>query len=235
VALASRTAVVTGANRGIGLQITKELAEKGYTVIATSRNVTDVQTAMRQLVDAGRKIICHALDIADQASVDSFAQFIKSEVGAVDVLVNNAGVYTDGSQVASSPDFGLVQSILDTNLFGAWRMCKALIPAMRDNGYGRIVNVSSGMGKFDALDGGKPGYRMSKTALNCLTRMLAVELQGTGILVNSADPGWVRTDMGSSAAPRSVEEGADTPLWLATLPDDGPNGGFFFDRKLQDW
>jgi len=205
----NRVAVVTGANRGIGLQITRDLVSKGHTVIATARNLAAVEQATRE-VSASGKIICRSLDVADQASVDDLAAFINSEIKRLDILINNAGIYTDGRQKASNADLDLVQSILDTNLLGAWRTCKALIPIMRKGKYGRIVNVSSGMGKFDALDGETPGYRMSKAALNALTRMLAVELDGTGILVNSADPGWVRTDMGSSAAPRSVEEGADT-------------------------
>ena len=229
----SKVAVVTGANRGIGLEIARQLAKKGLTVVGTARNIEDARKATKDI--AGGKVICHELDVADQASVDALADFIKNELGRVDILVNNAGIYIDGQQRVTNADLAIVQKTFETNLFGAWRMAKALIPMMKQGGYGRIVNVSSGMGQFQSLDGGTPAYRMSKTAMNSLTRMMAVELKGTNILVNSADPGWVRTDMGSSAAPRSVEEGADTPVWLATLPDGGPTGGFFFDRKPEDW
>ncbi|HZS46973.1 MAG TPA: SDR family oxidoreductase [Blastocatellia bacterium] len=229
----SKVAVVTGANRGIGLEIARQLAKKGLTVVGTARNIEDARKATKDI--AGGKVICHELDVADQASVDALADFIRNELGRVDILVNNAGIYIDGQQRVTNADLAIVQKTFETNLFGAWRMAKALIPMMKQGGYGRIVNVSSGMGQFQSLDGGTPAYRMSKTAMNSLTRMMAVELKGTNILVNSADPGWVRTDMGSSAAPRSVEEGADTPVWLATLPDGGPTGGFFFDRKPEDW
>ena len=133
----SRVAVVTGANRGIGLEITRQLAEKGLTVVATARNKADAENATREFVTGGDGIICHALDVADQSSVDALAEFIKSELKRVDVLVNNAGIYTDGRQRVTSADLANVQHILDTNLFGAWRMCMALLPIMREGGYGR--------------------------------------------------------------------------------------------------
>jgi NAD(P)-dependent dehydrogenase (short-subunit alcohol dehydrogenase family) len=121
------------------------------------------------------------------------------------------------------------------NLFGAWRLTRAMLPLLRASGHGRIVNVSSGGGQLEDMQGGRAAYRVSKTGLNALTRILAAEEGGSGILVNSMCPGWVRTEMGGEAAPRSVEEGADTAVWLATLPDDGPSGGFFRDRKPIPW
>jgi NAD(P)-dependent dehydrogenase (short-subunit alcohol dehydrogenase family) len=132
-------------------------------------------------------------------------------------------------------DLDSVREALEANLFGAWRLCEAFVPLMQRNGYGRIVNISSGMGALNDMGGGSPAYRVSKTALNALTRILASELRGSGILVNSVSPGWVRTDMGGSDASRSVEEGADTPIWAATLPDNGPTGGFFRDRRPASW
>jgi len=160
---------------------------------------------------------------------------VEEEFGRLDVLVNNAGITDPWRGTAEDPDFDAVKDVLETNLFGAWRLAKAVLPLMRRNGYGRIVNLSSGMGQLSDMGGHSPGYRVSKTGLNALTRMLASELAAENILVNSVCPGWVRTDMGGSGARRSVEEGADTPVWLATLPNGGPSGGFFRDRKPIPW
>ena len=170
--------------------------------------------------------------MTDQRSVDAAAAQVERDPGRVDVLVNNAGVggRTDG---AASADLEAVKDTLETNLFGAWRLTAALLPLLRAGGHGRIVNVSSGMGQLDEMGGGQAAYRVSKTGLNALTRILANEERGSGIL--SACPGWVRTDMGGSGARSSVEEGADTPVWLATLPDDGPSGGFFRYREPIPW
>ena len=152
------------------------------------------------------------------------------------MLVNNAGVEGSGwSTSATDVDLDEVRDLLETNLYGAWRLTQAALPLMRRNGYGRIVNLSSGMGQLSDMGGHAPAYRVSKTGLNALTRMLTAELADENILVNSCCPGWVRTDMGGSNARRSVEEGADTPVWLATLPDDGPRGGFFRDRAPIPW
>jgi NAD(P)-dependent dehydrogenase (short-subunit alcohol dehydrogenase family) len=128
-----------------------------------------------------------------------------------------------------------VKELLETNLFGAWRLTQALLPLLRRSGHGRIVNLSSGMGQLEEMGGGAPAYRVSKTGLNALTRIFANEEADSGILVNSVCPGWVRTDMGGSGARLSVEEGADTAVWLATLPDEGPTGGFFRERDQIPW
>ena len=141
----------------------------------------------------------------------------------------------DIGQRGLDADLDVVRETLGLNLFGAWRLCEAFVPLMQRNNYGRIVNVSSGMGALNEMRGGSPAYRVSKTALNALTRILASELWGSGILVNSVCPGWVRTDMGGSGASRSVEEGADTLVWAATLADNGPTGGFFRDRRPITW
>ena len=132
-------------------------------------------------------------------------------------------------------DLDVVRETLEINLFGAWRLCEAFVPLMQRNRYGRIVNVSSGMGALNDMSGGSPAYRVSKTSLNALTRILASELRGSGILVNSVCPGWVQTDMGGANASRTVEEGADTPVWAATLPNNGPSGCFFRDRRQIPW
>ena len=167
--------------------------------------------------------------------MDRLAASIEEEFGRLDVLVNNAGISNDDGQRGEDADLGRVREALEANLFGAWRLCGVAIPHMRREGYGRIVNLSSGMGMLEDMGGGSPGYRVSKTGLNALTRILSSELRGSGILVNSVDPGWVQTDMGGAGASRTVEEGADTPVWAATLPNNGPTGGFFRDRRPVAW
>jgi NAD(P)-dependent dehydrogenase (short-subunit alcohol dehydrogenase family) len=224
-------ALISGANRGIGLEVSRQLAARGFTVVMGGRDEDSAAQAA-----AGVEGDAHArqLDVTDQASVDSCVASIDSGFGRLDVLVNNAGVGSSGVG-GHDADLERARETFEVDLFGAWRLAVACIPLMRRSGGGRIVNVSSGMGQLSDMGGGSAPYRISKTGLNALTRILAAELRGERILVNSACPGWVRTDMGTSAAPRSVEQGADTPVWLATLPDDGPTGGFFRDRKPIPW
>ncbi len=223
---------MSGANRGIGREVARQLIDLGYTVVIGSRDPDKGETTAAEL---GDNAVATRLDVRDEASVGDAVSFVEREFGRLDVLVNNAGVTDGWSGTAADADFDEVKSVLDTNLFGSWRLTKAALPLMRRNGYGRIVNVSSGMGQLSDMGGHSPGYRVSKTGLNALTRMLTAELEGENILVNSVCPGWVRTDMGGKSARRSVEEGADTPVWLATLPDGGPTGGFFRDRKPIPW
>ena len=174
--------------------------------------------------------------MSDARSVEAFAERIAQQFGRCDVLVNNAGVMLDprGSRVLDSK-IDIWHETLATNLLGPLMLIQALAPLMKKNGYGRIVNVSSGQGQLSDMGAGTPAYRVSKTALNALTRTLAAELNGSGILANAMCPGWVRTDMGGPGAPRTVEQGADTAVWLATLGGDGPTGGFFRDRKPIPW
>jgi NAD(P)-dependent dehydrogenase (short-subunit alcohol dehydrogenase family) len=227
-----RVALVSGGNRGIGLEIVRQLAGRGITVILGSRDEEQGRAAAEGLSGA---VVVKQLDVADEKSVDRLGASIEEEFGRLDILVNNAGISNDDGQRGVSADLDRVREALDANLFGAWRLCELAIPLMRRHGYGRIVNVSSGMGALEDMGGGSPGYRISKTALNALTRILASELRGSGILVNAVCPGWVQTDMGSTRAPRPVEEGADTPVWAATLPKGGPTGGFFRDRRPIPW
>ena len=174
--------------------------------------------------------------MTDEESINRCIDWIAAEYGRLDVLVNNAGIIGGGwSTSALDVDLDEVRATLETNLFGAWRLTQVALRLMRKNGYGRIVNLSSGMGQLSDMGGHSPAYRLSKTGLNALTRILTAEFEGENILVNSCCPGWVRTDMGGRSARRSVEEGADTPVWLATLPDDGPRGGFFRDRETIPW
>jgi NAD(P)-dependent dehydrogenase (short-subunit alcohol dehydrogenase family) len=213
-------ALVSGANRGIGREIARQLADDhGYEVLRGARRPQAEEVA---------------LDVADQSSVDALAERIGADPGRLDVLVNNAAVY--GSPVgAADYDLDEAHEVIEVNLFGAWRLTRAVLPLLRRSEHPRIVNVSSGAGQLEDMQGGRAAYRISKTGLNALTRILAVEEGGHGILVNTMCPGWVRTDMGGPAAPRSVEEGADTAVWLATLSDDRHSGGFFRDRKPIPW
>jgi NAD(P)-dependent dehydrogenase (short-subunit alcohol dehydrogenase family) len=220
-------ALVSGANRGIGREIARELAEDhGFLVLAGARDP--------DRVDLGGSVVPLPLDVADQASVDAARERVEADPGRLDVLVNNAGVYGDPVGVAEY-DLGRAHEVIETNTFGAWRLTQAFLPLLRAGGHGRIVNVSSGAGQLSDMNGGRAAYRLSKAALNALSRVTANEERASGILTNTMCPGWVRTDMGGSAAPRSVEEGADTAVWLATLPDDGPSGGFFRNRKPIPW
>ena len=186
-------ALVSGGNRGIGLEICRQLADRGYTVILGSRDEEQGREAAEKL---DGDVHARQLDVTDQESVDRLAGSIEEEFGRLDVLVNNAGISNDDGQGGTEADLDRVREALEANLFGAWRLCEAAIPLMRRGGYGRIVNVSSGLGALEDMGGGQPGYRLSKAGLNVLTRILSSELRGAGILVNSVCPGWVQTDMG---------------------------------------
>jgi NAD(P)-dependent dehydrogenase (short-subunit alcohol dehydrogenase family) len=220
-------ALVTGASRGIGAETARQLAENhGFLVMAGARKPRDVTES-----DSIRAV---ELDVADQASVDAARERIEADPGRLDSLVNNAGVFGDPIGVADY-DLDEAHAVLETNLFGAWRMIQAFLPLLRGSDHPRIVNMSSGAGQLSDMDGGRAAYRVSKTGLNALTRALAADERGSDVLVNTMCPGWVRTDMGGPSATKSVEEGADTAVWLATLPDDGPSGGYFRNREPIPW
>jgi NAD(P)-dependent dehydrogenase (short-subunit alcohol dehydrogenase family) len=222
-------ALVTGAARGIGREVARQLAERGYLVVLTARDQAKAAAAAEEI---GGEVVARQLDVADAASVEALAAGVSEDPGRLDVLVNNAGVVLDGGTAGAEPDFDLIQATLDTNFFGAYRVAAALLPLLRRSEHPRIVNVSSGMGGVTEMGGWVPGYRVSKAALNAMTRILSNELAGEGFLVNSACPGFVASDMGSQwGAKKSVPDGAAGIVWLATLPDDGPTGGFFRDGE----
>jgi NAD(P)-dependent dehydrogenase (short-subunit alcohol dehydrogenase family) len=227
-----RVALVSGGNRGIGLEVCRQLSGRGITVVMGSRDAEQGRAAAAEFPDG---VVVHQLDVADPESVEGLARSVEEEFGRLDVLVNNAAISNDEGQSGVDADLDRVKEALEANLFGAWRLCEVAIPMMRRNGYGRIVNVSTGLASLEDMGGGSPGYRVSKTALNVLTRILASELRGSGILVNAVNPGWVQTDMGGSGATRTAEEGAEALVWAATLPNNGPNGGFFRDREPVAW
>jgi NAD(P)-dependent dehydrogenase (short-subunit alcohol dehydrogenase family) len=218
-------ALVSGTSRGIGAEIARQLAtEHGFLVFAGARNPSDVET-----LDGIEPI---ELDVTDQAAIDAARERIEADPGRLDALVNNAGVYGDPIGAADY-DLERAHEVLEVNTFGPWRLTQAFLPLLRRSEHPRLVNVSSGAGQLSDMNGGRAAYRLSKAALNALSRTLASDERW--LKVNTMCPGWVRTDMGGSAAPRSVEEGADTAVWLATLPDDGPSGGFFRDRRPIPW
>ena len=218
-------ALVSGANRGIGAEIARQLAtDHGFLVLAGARDPAKV-AAIDGLVPL-------ELDVSDQARVAAARERFEADPGRLDVLVNNAGVGGSYTQGAADFDLDDAKRTLETNLFGAWRLAQAALPLLRASDDGRIVNVSSGAGQLDDMQGGYPAYRISKSGLNALTRILAAEERG--VRSNALCPGWVRTDMGGSGASRSVAEGADTAVWLATDPEVG-SGGFYRDRKPIPW
>lgn len=218
-------ALVSGATRGIGAEIARQLAaDHEFIVYAGARDPDDIAE-----LDG---VVPIRLDVTDQGGVDAARQRIESEAGRLDALVNNAGVHGEPAGVADH-DLEDAHHVLEVNTFGPWRLIEAFLPLLRRSEHPRIVNISSGAGQLSDMNGGRAAYRVSKAGLNALTRALAWD--EAGVKVNTMCPGWVRTDMGGSAAPRSVEDGADTAVWLATLPDDGPTGGFFRDRKPIPW
>ena len=225
--------LVSGANRGIGREVANQLAERGYWVILTARDEAKARAAADDLrASTGGTVTPLQLDVADPESIATAAATVASDPGRLDVLVNNAGAGTDFGVAGVEPDFDAIQAALETNFFGAYRLSVALLPLLRASDHPRIVSVSSGMGGVTEMGGWTPGYRVSKASLNAMTRILSAELAGDGFLVNSACPGFVKTDMGGQfGAKKPVEDGAAGVVWLATLPDDGPTGGFFRDGK----
>lgn len=223
-----RVAIVTGANRGLGKEVSRQLAEQGDIVIVTARQLSSAQQTVEELgLD---NLLAAQLDITNQESVDQLVEFVKQRFSAVDVLINNAAIHYDTWQNAVNADLNTVQEAMDTNVYGAWRMTQAFLPLLQNSQQALIVNVSSGAGAIKNQTGSTPAYNMSKIALNSLTLMLANQLKSSGILVNAVCPGWVATDMGGSGG-RPVEQGASGITWAANLPANGPTGGFFRDGE----
>jgi NAD(P)-dependent dehydrogenase (short-subunit alcohol dehydrogenase family) len=231
-----RVALVTGANRGLGLETSRQLLANGLTVVMAGRDHAALERARRSLgEDALARAVAVRLDVTDAKSIVAAHRIVSERLGPVDVLVNNAAVllYENEGVLSIPPD--AYRETFATNVFGVIDVCRTFVPEMARRRYGRIVNVSSGAGQLATMSTYAPAYSMSKAALNAFTRILAGTCRETGVLVNAVDPGWVRTDMGGPSAPRSPQEGADTIVWLATLADDGPTGGFFHDRRAIEW
>jgi NAD(P)-dependent dehydrogenase (short-subunit alcohol dehydrogenase family) len=235
----TRIALVTGGNRGIGLEVVRQLSRNGLLAVLCSRDVDKGREAAAKLASEGLEPPVVALDVTDEASVRSAVAEVMNLFGRVDVLVNNAGILKEGQTPQESKVLevspALVMETYEANTIGPLRMIQAVVPIMQKGGYGRVVNVSSGAGQLSDMQAGYPAYRMSKAALNALTRVTAAELGPSPIKVNAMCPGWVRTDMGGPNATRTVEQGAETAVWLAMLPDTGPTGGFFRDKAPIAW
>ena len=229
-----KIALVTGANRGLGFETCKQLSQLGVTVLLTSRDPTKGEVAAKQLIDKGLDVIFYQLDVSDKSNIKDIFTKIENQFGRLDILINNAAILYDKDQSTMNADLELVNKALTTNLFGPWLLCQAFVPLMEKNGYGRIVNVSSGAASMHYMEGGTPAYGISKVALNALTIKLASELGRKNVLVNSVDPGWVATDMGGHGG-RPIEEGCRGIVWAATLPNNGPSGGFFYDGEPELW
>lgn len=237
----NKIAVVTGANRGIGFGVAKALAQKGFHVILTSRDVQKGQKATEDLSSAGLDVSYFKLDVIDEEDIKKLYHHIKSKFNRIDVLINNAGVLVTGHGGSLHEDSALkasssgLRKSFEVNTIGPFLMCQYFIPLMIENNFGRIVNVGSKMGQLSSMGTGAPGYRLSKLALNGVSLLFANELKSYNILINTGSPGWVKTDMGGPNAPRTIEEGIQNILWLATLPDGGPSGLYFEDMKQGEW
>ena len=238
-----RVALVSGANRGIGYEISRQLAAKGIVVVMGARDPGRGQAACERLRRSGAEIFFHPLDVEDERTLAAAVTTVMDRHGRIDILVNNAGVHLDEGADALGVPMDAVRRSLQINTLGPLALCRLCVPTMRRHGYGRIVNIASTMGSLAEMgnprshsDGMKsPSYRLSKTALNAVTLIIAREVRGENVLVNSCCPGWVRTEMGGDQAPLTPEQGADTPVWLATLPDGGPSGGFYRERQPIPW
>ena len=231
---AGQIALVTGANRGIGFEVCRQLASAGFIVLLTARDAGKAKAAADNLRSAGR-VEPLALDVDDANSIANAAAEVAKQYGRLDVLINNAGINYDTWETVENADIdGTVMETITTNLIGPWRVCQAFLPLLRKSRAGRIVNVSSESGSLAHMGAGPPAYQVTKAALNALTRTLAGELRGSSILVNSVCPGWIATDMGGAGG-GPVAEGAAGIVWAATLPNDGPTGGFFRDGKPLPW
>ncbi len=233
-----KIALVTGANRGIGLEVCRQLLAKNCLVILTSRNIKKGEMAIQSLGGISGSLHYHQLDINDQESISTIKTFVSDQFGRLDILINNAAINFDAWHTALHADLNQAQQTVEANVFGTWRMCQAFLPMMQAKNYGRVVNVSSisgSLANIAAIDAIAPAYSISKAGLNVLTIQLAKLVAGKDILINAIGPGWCKTDMGTSIAPRNAAEGAASILWGAMLPTGGPTGGFFRDGKRLEW
>lgn len=230
-----RIALVTGANRGLGFETCRQLTRLGMHIILTSRDSRLGEQAAEALSRKGSPVDFFPLDVTSTSSLAALQTFVEQHFGRLDVLVNNAGVYLDEGVSVFDQPLDHFRLTMETNFYGPLILCRAFVPLMVKRAYGRVINVSSIFGSTNVIGQVVPAYRISKLALNALTRILASEVNPVEVKVNAVDPGWIKTDMGGTQAPRSVEQGAETITWLATLPPDGPSGGLFHDKKQIPW
>jgi len=236
-----KVALITGANKGIGLETARQLGKLGFTVLLGARDPERGAAAAAQLQAEGIAAQALRLDVTREADRQAAAKYVSDQFGKLDALVNNAGIMVEGKSKPSSIPLDTLRQTFETDFFSTVALTQELLPLLRQSPAGRIVNVSSQLGSLqtnatnDLGDYAILGYNSSKAALNMFTILLAKELKGTPIKVNSAHPGWVKTDMGGAAAPLEIVDGAKTSVWLATLPADGPTGGFFHMQKPLPW
>lgn len=242
---AKKVALITGANKGIGFETAKQLSKKGIFVLLASRELTRGETAAKSLGGETAGIRAVKLDVVNEADREAIAEYIRKEFGRLDILINNAGVMIEpiGGNNTSTIELKLLRETFDVNFFAAVALTQKLLPLLRKSDAGRIVNLSSILGSLELhATPGSPiyeaksfAYDASKAALNSFTIHLAHELRGTKMKVNSAHPGWVKTDMGGEGAPMEIVDGAKTSVQLATLAEDGPNGGYFHMGEPIPW
>jgi len=230
-----KVALVTGGNRGIGYELVKQLAMKGFKVMLTSRNPEMGLQVAQKLKESNLDVSFVAMDVNNQESIRQAAITVNELHGRLDVLINNAGVYLDENEKLLNMDPSILENTMATNFLGAYHVIRSFIPLMEKQGYGRMINVSSEYGAISEMSyPGVGAYKLSKFALNGLTRLVAAEINGD-IKINAVDPGWVSTDMGGPSAPRTPRQAAESILLLATIGPEGPNGGFFRDGKQIPW
>jgi NAD(P)-dependent dehydrogenase (short-subunit alcohol dehydrogenase family) len=226
--------VVTGANRGIGLEISRQLATRGAEVVLTARKSGAGKAAVKRLAAENLSVQFRPLDVTSGKSIVALREFLKRTYGRLDVLINNAGIIARDDAAGLKVDMETVRVTLETNALGPFHLSQALAPLLQRSKRARILNMSSGMGAFSEMEGDYAAYRISKTALNAVTAILAAELRDRAA-VNAACPGWVRTDMGGRSAERDVSEGAGTPVWLALDAPQSLTGKFVRDRRVISW
>jgi NAD(P)-dependent dehydrogenase (short-subunit alcohol dehydrogenase family) len=230
-----QVALVTGGNRGIGYELVKQLALKGFRVILTSRDPNKGNEAVQKLKESGLDVFFELMDVEDPESIRQAAIKINEQYGKLDVLINNAGIYLDENESLLTMNPSVLEKTMATNFYGAYHVIHSFIPLMEKQGNGRIINISSEYGAMSEMSyQGVGAYKLSKLALNGLTQLVAAETKGD-IKINAVCPGWVSTDMGGPSAPRTPKQAAESILWLATIGPEGPNGGFFRDGKRLDW
>ncbi|GKU84145.1 SDR family NAD(P)-dependent oxidoreductase [Niallia sp. NCCP-28] len=230
-----KIALITGGNRGIGYELVKQLAMRGFKTILASRDSETGHEATQKLKELNLDVSFMAMDVDNQKSIREAADIVNKKYGRLDVLINNAGVYLEENKKLVAMDPSILERTMLTNFFGAYHVIRSFIPIMEKKGYGRIINISSEYGAVSAMSySGVGAYKLSKFALNGLTQLVAAEINGD-IKVNAVDPGWVSSDMGGPSAPRTPRQAAESILWLATVGSEGPNGGFFRDGKQIAW
>lgn len=229
-----KIALISGANRGIGLETGKQLLELGWNVVFTARNMHEGRPLINKLREKWKSAWFHQLDVTDEQSISDVAEYVEDTCGRLDVLINNAGIMIEENHNIMNVELDDLHKTMATNLYGPLMLTRTMLPFFKDSKDARVINVSSRMGQLSGMEGGHAAYRISKAALNALTIVMAKELEDDGIRVNTICPGWVRTDMGGPDANKSIEEGADTAVWLATA-EKIENGKFYADRKVISW